>query len=571
MLRKNEEREGVVECLGMNGEGIVKENGATVFVPFALTGEKISYKILKASSKCAYGKVLEVKTPAEERVRPKCPVFGKCGGCQLQHIKYSEQLLVKENKVSVCFKKIAGLDPEVCPTVRGDCEFRYRNKLQLPVGEGHDGVAIGFYAENSHRIIEISDCIINAYWTKSIVSAFKEYINATGLKGYNEQTLTGDIREITAREVRNSIIIVVVTTIDKLPNVELLINLLGKHLKMDFSLFLNKNTKQNNVIYGEKFVHIFGEKEYPSEMLGIKYKIGVQSFMQVNPSVCSKLYSAVAQAVGTDENATVIDAYSGAGVLTAILARTAKKVIGVEIVREAVDIADVVAERNGLKDKITNYCAKCEDVLPEIVKRERESGAKITVVLDPPRKGCDLKVINALIENEIDKIIYVSCKPSTLARDVGLLVGTLEVDGNEIKRNESAKARYRVESVKPFDMFAQTKHVETLVVLSHKKPDSHIEVKIDFDNTSLDKSAIAERAEKRKPKDKPTYKDIQDWVEKNYGFKVHTAYIAEVKRNEGLPMYDAPNAVEELKRPRPHPTPKMVEAIKDALKHFGII
>lgn len=573
MLRKNEERVGVVSCLGMNGEGVIKEDDCVIFVPFALTGEKVRYKVLKVSSKCAYGKVLEVLTPAEERVRPKCPVFGKCGGCRLQHLRYTEQLLMKAETIKTCFKKVAGIDADVKPTVRGDYEYRYRNKLQLPVGESENGVEIGFYAENSHRIIPITDCPINAFWTKNIIDVFKSYMKAAGLRGYDEQSGSGDVREITVKEIRDKLIIVVVALKKRLPQTDLLIDLLKKEIKLEFSLFLNYNPVDTNVIYGNDFFCLCGPKEYNSEMLGIKFKTGVLSFMQVNSSVCSKLYSAVSQAVGADDNATVIDAYSGAGVLTAILAKNAKKVIGIEIVKEAVDIADSVAERNGLKDKITNYCAKCEDVLPAIVKAERESGSTVTVVLDPPRKGCEINVLEALVKNRVDKIVYVSCKPSTLARDVGLLVGTLVSENGEIKRAENPEQRYSIELIKPFDMFAQTKHVETLVCLSHKKPDGHISVNVEFgeEEGQVSLKDIEKRALERAPKKKTTYKDIQAYIEEKYGFKVHTAYIAEVKRDLGLPMYDAPNAVEELKRPRSHPTAKMIEAIKDALKHFEMI
>lgn len=466
MLKKNEERTDIVSCIGVNGEGIIKTDDGTVFVPYALRGEKVRYKVLKVTSKCAYGKVLEILTPAEERVRPKCPVFGKCGGCNFQHLKYTEQLAVKSNNVAVCFKKIAGIDVEIKPAVKGDNEFRYRNKLQLPVGDGENGPQIGFYAENSHRIIEIEDCLINALWTKSLIKAFKSYMTQAGLKGYNEQTLSGDVREITAKEIKDKLIIVVVSAKKNLPRLDLLTELLEKEIKMKFSLFVNYNPKPTNVIYGEEFFCVCGKKSYGSEMLGIKYDTGVLSFMQVNKSVCSKLYSAVSQAVAADDNSTVIDAYSGAGVLTAILAKKAKKVIGIEIVKEAVNIADSVAKKNGLSDKITNYCASCEDVLPSIVANERANGAKITVVLDPPRKGCDIRVIRSLIKNDIDKIVYVSCKPSTLARDIGLLVGTLQEEKGEIKRSSNFQPRYKIDEIKTYDMFAQTKHVETLVCLS---------------------------------------------------------------------------------------------------------
>ncbi len=467
-MEKNKEYVGTVCAIGANGEGIIKENDAIIFVPYTLVGEKVRYKVLKVSSKCVYAKALEILTPAEMRVRAKCPVFTKCGGCQLQHVKYENQLTIKERSIKDAFKKIANLDVEVLPTVSGDNEFRYRNKLQLPVREGKDGTVIGFYAENSHRVVPISDCPINAYWTKDIISAFTKYINDNNLKGYNEQTNSGDLREITVKEIKGSLIITAVVFSSKIKGLDKLVETLKEFVKLPFSLYININNKQTNVIYGDQFNLIYGKADYTSEMLGIKYKIGVQSFMQVNNSVCSKLYSNVKSFVDADENTVVIDAYSGAGLMTAILAQNAKKAIGVEIIGEAVECANQLAKINKLDHKITNYLGKCEDILPKLIEQEKEQNNDVCLVLDPPRKGCDIKVINSILSSNIDKIIYVSCKPSTLARDVGLLVGTLGVIDGEIKRIENAKERYKIKLVKPFDMFAQTKHVETLVVLQRK-------------------------------------------------------------------------------------------------------
>ena len=465
-MEKNEERVGIVVGFGSNGEGIIKQDGTVVFVPFTLLGEKVRYKVLKVTSKCAYGKVLEVLTPAEYRVRSKCPVFGKCGGCQLQHVKYINQLKIKEDTVANCFKKIANLDVNVKSAIKGDDCFRYRNKLQLPVAQTDKGVVIGFYAEGSHRVVEIDDCLINAPWTPNVISAFKEYMNEFNLKGYNELDGTGDVREITVKDVKGNLIITMVVLRDNIPSKKRLIEILKEHLKYTFSVFLNVNDKDTNVIYGDKFTLLHGSSNYTGDMLGIRYKIGVMSFMQVNNSVCSKLYSAVRDVVDADENTVVIDAYSGAGLMTALLAKGAKKAIGVEIVPEAVRCANELAALNNLSDKITNYQGKCEDILPDIIKAETAENANVCVVLDPPRKGCDINVINSLIENKVDKIVYVSCKPSTLARDVGLLVGTLKVENGEIKKNENPENRYEVTFVRPFDMFAQTKHVETLVCLT---------------------------------------------------------------------------------------------------------
>ncbi len=465
-MKKNEEKVGVVVSLGANGEGVLKQDGTVVFVPFVLVGEKIRYKVLKVTSKCAYGKVLEVLTPAEERVRALCPVFTKCGGCHLQHIKYFNQLKIKEEIITNCFKKIANLSVEVKPTIKGDNEFRYRNKLQLPVVQTQNGAVIGFYAENSHRVVPIDDCLINAPWTSNVIKAFKTYIEELGVCGYNEADNSGDIREITVKEVKGNLIVTVVSLKDTIPGKDRLIEILKENLKYKFSLYLNVNDTATNVVYGDKFILLYGAPEYTGEMLGIKYKIGVRSFMQVNDYVCCKLYSAVRDALSADDETVVIDAYSGAGLMTALLAKNAKKAMGIEIVPEAVQCANDLAVKNNLQDKIHNYQGKCEDILPDLIKEERAKNSKICVVLDPPRKGCAMNVIKALIENKVDKIIYVSCMPSTLARDVGLLVGSLESVNGEIKRTTEYKPRYEVTLVRPYDMFANTKHVETLVCLT---------------------------------------------------------------------------------------------------------
>ena len=382
-----------------------------------------------------------------------------------QQIKYQNQLSIKEQSIKETFRKVASLNVDVSPTVFGDNEFRYRNKLQLPVSMTDKGTVIGFYAENSHRVVPITDCPINAFWTKDIISAFTKYINENNILGYNELTNTGDLREITVKEIKGNLIITAVISNKNIKDLNKLVQILNEFIKLPFSLYININNKQTNVIYGEEFKLVHGKADYTGEMLGIKYKIGVQSFMQINNSVCNKLYSNVKNLVNANENTVVIDAYSGAGLMTAILAQSAKKAIGVEIVKEAVECANELAKINKLDHKIVNHCGKCEDILPQLIADEKKNNNDVCVVLDPPRKGCDIKVINSLINSNIDKIIYVSCKPSTLARDVGLLIGTLGVIDGEIKKIENPNPRYQIKLVKPFDMFAQTKHVETLVVL----------------------------------------------------------------------------------------------------------
>ena len=466
MIKKNDVKTGKIISIGNNGEGIIKDEDKVIFVPFALLGEVVEYKVLKVTSKCVFAKLLKVIEKSRDRVTPPCKVFCKCGGCQLQHVLYEKQLLLKKQSVENTLKKIAFIDNQVTDVVGCDNEFRYRNKLQLPISNVDGNLAVGFYAENTHRVVEIDDCLINADWTRGIILSVKQYASEFNLKGYDQFTRKGDLREITVREVKGNLIITLVINKKKVDGLQRFVDILRLHLPNKFSLFVNVNTTNSNVIYGDEFYKVYGDNEYYGEMLSIKFPMSVQSFMQVNDNVCEKLYSHVEKIVNADCQSVVIDAYSGAGLMTSILAKNAKKAIGIEIIPQAVELSNKLAESNGLKSKIVNYTGKCEEILPNVLEKEVVNGERVTVVLDPPRKGCDLSVIQSLIENNIDNVIYVSCNPATLARDLGVLTGSLVVGNNGIVKNESDKRLYKVNSITLFDMFPQTKHVETIVNLS---------------------------------------------------------------------------------------------------------
>ncbi len=465
MVEKNGEYIGKVVNIGSNGEGIVNYNGDTVFAPYCLPCEEIKFKVLKVSSKAIFGKVVDIIKPSPYRIEPKCKFFYKCGGCQLQHIEYQKQLEFKKDNIKNCFKKIANLDVDVFDAVFGSKTFYYRNKLQLPVQFDGEKNIIGFYSENSHRVIDIDDCIINPNWTKKIISIFRVFLDKYNLKGLNQSDFSGDIREITVKEIGKNLIITVVGLKKQLKNKEQLIDLLKKNFCDNFSLFYNFNNSTSNVIFSDDFSLLYGKENYLSNMNGIEYGTGVRSFSQVNTGVCSLLYDRVVKELQCDGNTTVFDAYSGAGLMTALIAKSAKKVVGIEIVPEAVKIANQLMIDNNLSDKIKNYCGKCEELLPDLIKKEREVSSKISVVLDPPRKGCDQKVLEAIIKSDIDRIVYVSCMPQSLSRDVGILIGSLEVKNGEVIRAKEYKARYNIEKVIPFEMFPNTKHIETLCVL----------------------------------------------------------------------------------------------------------
>ncbi len=566
-MQKNGIYEGVVSGLGTDGEGIIKVEGTTVFVPFCLIGEKVKFKALKVKGNIAYGKIESIENEAYSRVNPPCEVFKKCGGCALQHMDYAAQLEFKRQLVENALAKIGGISVKVQPCVGCASQYRYRNKLALPIGAESGKTVCGFYSLHSHRIVPVKDCLIQSEWVKKVISAVENFAVARHICGYDEQTGRGILRRIVVREIKGAYIFALVVTKDL--DVAPLIVELEKNFD-NFTFLVNINNSRTNALFSDKWRICRGQGSFEAEDCGIKYSAGANTFLQVNDEVREKLYAKVLDEA--DEGCVALDLYSGGGMLTAMLAEKCGKSFGIEIVEEASRCADALRDKNGLQNKMFNICGKVEEKIDEVAALVGNS--RKIIVCDPPRKGMERSVVNAVARSGAEKVVLVSCNPSTLARDLGLLVGTLrEEDGGLIKHTLPENAPYNIVSVTPFDMFPQTKHVETLVVLSKKIPDSHINIDVEFGENegqfSLKK--IKERAEERKPKEKVTYKMIQEYIEKTYGFKVHTAYIAEVKRDLGLPMYDAPNAVEELKKTRAHPTPKMVEAIKETLKHFEII
>ena len=470
ITEKNSEFTGLVESLGSNGEGIVHIGETVFFAPFTAVGEKVKFRALKVKNRIGYAKALEILTPADERVRPRCPLFTKCGGCQLQHLRYGAQLKLKSKTVKDALHKIAGIDMEIPLTVKSDFQYEYRNKLQIPVGVGKNGEnVIGFYAERSHRIVPVQRCPIHPYWAEQVISAFAAYMAACGVRGYNEADGSGVLRHIVVREVEGNFIVVAVTATDNLPRPEKLAFFLGEKFK-SFALWQNVNGGQGNGVFGKTFRRLAGEARFAGHECGVRYEAGPNTFLQVNRGVCRKLYERVAR-FGLESGATVaIDAYSGGGILTALLARQIGKAYGIEAVAEASACADALVGQNKLEGRMVNICGRVEDKLPEIL---RGLIAKETfLVVDPPRKGVDRGTLRAILGSGIPHVAMISCNPATMARDVGILTGSLVEEGNELKKDPSGmggkEGFYSIVSVQPFDMFPQTKHVETLVLLCRK-------------------------------------------------------------------------------------------------------
>ena len=556
-FRKNDLVTLEIEDCGIDGEGIGKADGFTVFVKDAVIGDTVTAKIIKAKKNYGYGRLMEVLKPSPYRVEPKCEFARQCGGCQLQALSYDQQLVFKTNKVKGHLERIGGFtDIPMEPIIGMDELFHYRNKAQFPVGRNKEGkIVTGFYAGRTHNIIENRDCALGVAENKEVLDRVIAHMEKYGIEPYNEATGKGLVRHVLIRYgyFTKEVMVCLILNGNKLPKEELLVKSLCEIPGMT-SITINVNKKRSNVILGEEICLLWGQ-EYITDRIGdISYQISPLSFYQVNPMQTQKLYAKALEYADLHGQETVWDLYCGIGTISLFLAQKAKFVRGVEIVPAAIENAKENAKLNGLENT-EFFVGKAEEVLPREYKKNGVYAD--VIVVDPPRKGCDETLLETMIEMNPERIVYVSCDSATLARDLKYL----------------CERGYELRKVCPVDQFGMTVHVETVVLLSHKKPDGHINVKVEFGEgegkVPLDN--IAKRAEEYKPKERVTYKMIKEYIEAKYGFKVHTAYIAEVKRDLGLPMYDAPNAVEELKQPRKHPTAEKVEAIKDALKHFEVI
>ncbi len=555
--RKNDIVTLKIEDCGIDGEGIGKADGFTVFVKDAVIGDTVRAKIMKAKKNYGYGRLEEIITPSPDRVEPKCQFARQCGGCQLQALSYEKQLEFKTSKVRGHLERIGGFTDIPMEKILGmDQPFHYRNKAQFPVGKSKDGrIITGFYAGRTHSIIENRDCALGVTRNKEVLDRVIAHMEKFHIQPYDENTGKGVVRHVLIRYgfFTDEMMVCLIINGENLPGEEALVKSL-RQIPETVSVMVNVNKKRNNVILGEKVRLLWGQPYITDKIGEISYQISPLSFFQVNPYQTGRLYGKALEYAQLSGNETVWDLYCGIGTISLFLAQKAKMVRGVEIIPAAIENAKENARLNGFANT-EFFVGKAEEVLPEQFARTGERAD--VIVVDPPRKGCDETLLSTIIKMQPDRVVYVSCDSATLARDLKYL----------------CERGYELKKVCPVDMFPNTVSVETVVLLSHKKPDGHINVKVEFGDgegkVPLDN--IAKRAESYKPKERVTYKMIKEYIEAKYGFKVHNAYIAEVKRDLGLPMYDAPNAVEELKQPRKHPTAEKVEAIKDALKHFEVI
>ena len=579
-MKKGQVYEGSVVRVDFPNKGIVCVGEETAVVKNSLPGQKVKFSVNKVRKGKAEGRLLEVTEKSPLETGRTCSLFGLCGGCTYLSLPYEEQLKVKEEQVKRLLDSALNKQEEAWAFegIKGSPKaYEYRNKMEFSFGDEYkDGpLALGMHKRGSfYDIVTVADCEIVDADYRLILQTVRDYFAREKVSFFHRMSHEGYLRHLLVRKASRTgeILVALVTTsqdpwqgetavegsldVDALITgfKDLLLSLeQDRKLAGKFAGILHiTNDSIADVVQSDRTELLYGQEYFYEELLGLKFKISTFSFFQTNSYSAEVLYQTARDYVGDlgGSDKTVFDLYSGTGTIAQLMAPAAGKVIGVEIVEEAVEAAKKNAAANGLDN--------CEFIAGDVLKVLDEVEEKPDmIILDPPRDGIHPKALPKIIAYGVDHIVYISCKPTSLVRDLEVFL----------------ENGYRVDKAVAVDQFPWTANVETVVLLSHKKPDGHINIKVEFGEgegkVPLDN--IAKRAEEYKPKERVTYKMIKEYIEAKYGFKVHTAYIAEVKRDLGLPMYDAPNAVEELKQPRKHPTVEKVEAIKDALKHFEVI
>ena len=552
MFSKNDEVDILIEDISNEGEGIGHVNGYALFVKDTLPGDYVHAKIIKVKKSYGFARLMDIIKPSEDRTEAVCENAVRCGGCQLQHYRYDRQLDYKQNKVKNALVRMGGfaddfIDSVMEPVIGMDNPYNYRNKAQFPVGKDKEGnTVIGFYAGRTHSIIDSRYCYIQSEVSNKVVSIIRIWIERYGISPYEETKHSGLIRHILVRNgfKTGEVMVCLVVTSKKVPALDKLVELLGD-IDGLVSVCLNINKDKTNKILGDKIINVYG-RDYIEDYIGdVKYRISPLSFYQVNPVQTEKLYSTALDFAGLTGNETVWDLYCGIGTISLFLAKSAKSVLGVEIVPQAISDAKVNAQINNI-DNALFTCGAAEDVEDFLTENELQHiyGNPDVIVVDPPRKGCDSKLLDTIISHSPERIVYVSCDPATLARDLKILCE----DVYEIKR------------VRACDMFGMSGHVETVVLLSQQKPDDTIEIDLDLDELDATSAEL-----------KATYQEIKDYVLKEFGLKVSSLYISQVKRKCGIEVGENYNLPKSENARVPQCPKEKEDAIKAALKYFAMI
>ena len=537
-LAKNQEHTVTIEGYGEGGMGVARIDGRVVFVHGALRGEKCRVLILKTLKSVAFAKVLEVIEPSSERITPDCPYFPRCGGCTYRHIRYEEELRLKRQRVQDNLSRIGGSDVTVEEILGARDTLRYRNKAQYPVSK--DG-AVGFYRARTHEAIECEHCLLVKPEADAAAEALREYMQSCRVAGYDEKTGRGLVRHLYIRSnAAGESLVCVLVNGDKLPKEDRLVTLLRDACPKCTGIVLGTNTKKGNVILGDRYRTLWGSDRLEDTLCGKTFRLSVPSFYQVNRVQAERLYAKAIEFAGLTGQETVLDLYCGAGTITLALSDHAKKVLGAEIVPEAIDDARENAARNGVKNA-EFFCGDASDVAKKLA---RENLRPDVITVDPPRKGLAADVVESIAEMQPQRVVYVSCDSATMARDVKRL----------------ADLGYTAQRACAVDMFPRADHVETVCLLSKLQSKEHIEIEVKMDELDLTSA-----------ESKATYDEIKAYVLEKHGLKVSSLYISQVKRKCGLDVGQNYNLSKKEDAKVPQCPPEKEAAIMDALKHFQMI
>ena len=530
-----------IHGIGSSGEGVGRVDDFTVFVPFALPGETVKVTINMVKKTYATGKLIDIVTPADNRIEPTCELYGICGGCQLQHITYEGQLSLKTQKVKDVIERIGHQNPDLVKPALGPKEpWAYRNKMQMPVGGARGDIQMGFYAMGSHDIVQGTNCPIQDDGNNTIAQVCYDIAKELDVEPYDEHTGKGVLRHVIGRIGQSGWMVILVTATDYLPHKEAWVKNITNRIPQVETIVHNVNGKRTNVILGPTNHVIYGDGTITDHIKDLRFNLSPHSFFQVNPEQTTVLYDQALAYADLKGNETVIDAYCGTGTISLFLAHKAKHVIGIEIVEPAIINARENARRNGYDN--TEFIVA--DAAVEMPKLYKAGIRPDVIVFDPIRAGCKEEVLTSAASMEPKRIVYVSCNPATMARDIEILT----------------HYGYELKEVQPVDMFPMTAHVETVALLSKLDVDKHIEVEIELDELDLTSA-----------ESKATYAQIKEYVWNKFELKVPTLYIAQIKRKCGIELREHYNKSKKEKQIIPQCTPEKEEAIMDALRHFKMI
>ena len=538
-LAKNQEHTVTIEGYGEGGMGVARIDGRVVFVHGALRGEKCRVLILKTLKSLAFAKVLEVLEPSSERMESDCPYFPRCGGCTYRHIRYEEELRLKRQRVQDNLSRIGGSDVTVEEILGAQDTLRYRNKAQYPVSK--DG-AVGFYRARTHEVIECEQCLLVKPEADAAAEALREYMQSCRVAGYDEKTGRGLVRHLYVRSnAAGESLVCVLVNGDKLPKEDRLVTLLRDACPRCTGIVLGTNTKKGNVILGDRYRTLWGSDRLEDTLCGKTFYLSVPSFYQVNRTQAERLYAKAIEFAGLTGQETVLDLYCGAGTITLALSDHAKKVLGAEIVPEAIDDARENAARNGVKN-VEFFCGDASDVAKKLA---RENLRPDVITIDPPRKGLAADVVESIAEMQPGRVVYVSCDSATMARDVKRL----------------ADLGYTAQRACAVDMFPRADHIETVVLLSKGEVDSK-KIRVEFSLEDMDMSEFQDGA---------TYTQIKNYVLEHSGLKVSNLYISQIKRKCGIGVGKNYNLPKSEDSRQPQCPPEKEKAIREAFKYFGMI